>query len=193
MTTHHKFRLAILVVGLAAALPAPARADGFISPFYGRNFGNNDACPNLQQCESKNSSFGAALGAMGDVVGFEEEISFSDKFFGEAPNLDSSVTSFMSNLMVIPKLGPIRPYAVIGLGLIMSRAKLETPAVEISNNNSVGLDYGGGLAIFFGDHLGVRGDLRLFRTLQDLSLFGFTLSDTKLDYARVSGALVLKF
>jgi hypothetical protein len=193
MTTHQKVRLAVLVVGLAVVRPVPARAEGFISPFFGRNFGNNESCPNLERCESKNSSWGVALGAMGDVVGFEEEISFSDQFFGEAPNLDSSVTSFMSNLMVIPKLGPIRPYAVIGLGLIMSRAKLETPAIELTNNNSIALDYGGGLGIFFGDHLGIRGDLRVFRTLQDLSLFGFTVDNTKLDYARVSGALVLKF
>jgi hypothetical protein len=193
MTTHHKLRLALLVVGLASALPAPARAEGFISPFYGRNFGNNDACPNLQRCEGKNNTWGVALGAMGDVVGFEEDISFSDKFFTDAPNVDSSVTSFMSNFMVIPKLGPVRPYAVIGLGLIMSRANLETPQVELTNNNSLALDYGGGLGIFFGDHLGIRGDLRVFRTLQDLSLFGFTVDNTKLDYARVSGALVLKF
>jgi hypothetical protein len=99
----------------------------------------------------------------------------------------------MSNFMVIPKLGPIRPYAVIGLGLIMSRAKLETPDVEVTNNNSLGFDYGGGLGIFFGDHVGIRGDIRVFKTLQDLSLLGFTLRNTKLDSARASGALVFKF
>jgi Outer membrane protein beta-barrel domain len=191
--THQKVRLAILVVGLACALPVPARADGFISPFIGRNFGTETACPNLRDCEGKNSAWGVALGAMGDVVGFEEDINFSNNFLGDAPNFESSVTSFMSNLMVIPKLGPIRPYAVIGLGLIMSRAKLQTPNVEISNNNNIGFDYGGGLAIFFGDHVGIRGDLRVFKTLQDLSVLGFTLGDARLNYARASGALVLKF
>jgi opacity protein-like surface antigen len=191
--THQKVRLAILVVGLACALPAPARADGFISPFIGRNFGTETACPNLRDCEGKNSAWGVALGAMGDVVGFEEDINFSNNFLGDAPNFESSVTSFMSNLMVIPKLGPIRPYAVIGLGLIMSRAKLQTPDIEISNNNNIGFDYGGGLAIFFGDHVGIRGDLRVFKTLQDLSVLGFTLGDARLNYARASGALVLKF
>jgi hypothetical protein len=193
MTRHQTFRLAILVVGLAAALPVPARADGFISPFAGRNFGTETACPNLRDCEGKNSAWGVALGAMGDVVGFEEDINFSNDFLGNAPNFESKVTSFMSNLMVIPKLGPVRPYAVIGLGLIMSRAKITTPEVELSNNNSIGFDYGGGLAIFFGDHLGIRGDLRVFRTLQDLSVLGITLSDSKLAYSRASGALIIKF
>jgi hypothetical protein len=193
MTTYHKLRLAVLVVGLAAALPAPARADGFISPFIGRNFGVDTACPNLRDCKDGNSAWGVALGAMGDVVGFEEDINFSDNILGEAPNFNSKVTSFMSNFMVIPKLGPIRPYAVIGLGLIMSRASLDLPSVEVSNNNSIGFDYGGGLGIFFGDHVGIRGDLRMFRTLQDLSVLGITLSDSKLAFARASGALVLKF
>lgn len=193
MTTHQTCRLAILVVGLAAVLPAPARADGFISPFVGRNFGTNSACPSLTNCEDKKLTVGVALGAMGNVIGFEEDISLSDKFLGEASNLDSSVASFMSNLMLVPKIGPFRPYGVIGLGLIISRATLDTPAVVISHNNSLGLDFGGGLAIFFGEHVGIRGDIREFRTLQDLEFLGFTLSDTKLQWGRGSAALVFKF
>src|SRR6201999_3208984 len=141
------------------ALPAPARADGFISPFIGRNIGTEDACPSLRDCHKDNNAWGVAVGVMGDVIGFEEDINFSNKFFGDAPNLDSRVTSFMSNFMIIPKFGPVRPYAVGGLGVIMSRARLETPSVLISENNNLGYDFGGGLAILFGDHIGVRADV----------------------------------
>lgn len=193
MTTHHTLRLGILVVGLFAAWPSPARADGFISPFVGRNFGTDSACPSLKDCQNKNLALGVAFGVMGNVLGFEEDISIADKFFGEAPNLDSSAVSLMSNLMFIPKIGPIRPYGVIGLGLVLTRSMLQTPAIVISDNNSLGFDIGAGLAIFFGEHVGVRGDIRAFRTLQDLTILGFTLSDTKLQYGRVSAALVFKF
>jgi opacity protein-like surface antigen len=193
MTTHDTFRLVILVAGLAAAVPAPARADGFISPFVGRNFGTDSACPSLTNCENHTLTVGASFGVLGNVLGFEEDISLSDKFFGDAPNLDSSVVSLMSNLMFIPKLGPVRPYGLIGLGLFISRASLKTPALVISHNNNLGFDVGAGLAIFFGEHVGVRGDIRLFRTLQDLQVLGFTLSNTRLQYGRGSAALVFKF
>jgi len=193
MNRHHLLRVAIFVVGLAAALPSPARADGFISPFIGRNVGVDSACPNLRNCETKNNTWGVAIGSMGNVFGFEEDINFSNNFLGEAPNFDSKVTSFMSNLMVIPKFGPVRPYTVAGVGIIMTRASLDAPSVQIADNNLFGYDYGGGLAVFFGDHIGVRAEVRWFRTLQDLAVLGITLSDTKLSYGRTSGALVFKF
>jgi opacity protein-like surface antigen len=193
MTTQQKVRLAILVAGLAAALPAPARADGFISPFAGRNFGTDSACPSLSNCERKNTVLGVSFGVMGDLLGFEEEVSIADKFFGDAPNLDSSAVTLMSNLMFVPKIGPVRPYGVVGLGLVLTRATLKTPAVVVSDNNNLGFDIGGGLAIFFGEHVGIRGDIRAFRTLQDLSVFGFTLSNTKLEFGRVNAAVIFKF
>ena len=47
--------------------------------------------------------------------------------------------------------------------------------------------------IFLGSHFGVRGDIRYVHAFQDLTVQGFTLSNTKLNYGRASGGLVLKF
>ena len=43
----------------------------------------------------------------------------------------------------------------------------------------------------FGDHLGVRVDVRLFRTMQDVNLLIFT--GQKLEFWRASAGLVLGF
>ena len=99
----------------------------------------------------------------------------------------------MSNLMIAPAIGPVRPYALAGAGLIKTHVELTPSNLLTSDNNNVGWDVGGGLMTFFGHHVGVRGDIRYLHSFQDLKALGFTLSDTKLDFGRASTALVLKF
>ena len=50
------------------------------------------------------------------------------------------------------------------------------------------------MLIFFGSHVGIRGDLRYFRTFGDVEFGPIELSDTDaVDYARASLGLVLRF
>jgi len=65
--------------------------------------------------------------------------------------------------------------------------------VITTDNNNAGWDVGGGLIVFFGNHVGLRGDIRYTHAFQDLTVLGFTLSDTKLDFGRATAGLVLKF
>ena len=55
----------------------------------------------------------------------------------------------------------------------------------------IGWDIGGGLNIFLAHGIGLRGDVRRLRTLQDvtLSLFG----NDKIDFWRASAGLVFRF
>jgi opacity protein-like surface antigen len=99
----------------------------------------------------------------------------------------------MSNAMIIPRIGPVRPYALAGLGLIKTHVEFTPSRVLSSTNNNLGWDAGGGIAAFFGAHAGVRGDIRYFHAFQDLKALGFTLSDTKLDFGRASVGLILAF
>src|SRR5438477_7876558 len=107
-----------LVLALPLALPSQARAEGFISPLIGFNFGGDAACPAVQGCEDKRMNFGVALGATGNIFGFEEEFGYARDFFGSAPTLKSSVLTVMSSVMLAPKIGPVRPYFLTGVGLI---------------------------------------------------------------------------
>lgn len=193
---HHLFRSLVLTVLTSAAfacLPADARAQGFISPFVGFDFGGDSGCATATDCEDKNSNIGVAFGTMGSVFGFEAELGYARDFFGETPGTASNVLTFTTNLMIGPRIGPVRPYVVGGLGLIKSRVELTAPSLLETNNNSLGWDMGGGVMVLFGEHIGVRGDLRWFATFEDLSLLGFNLSDEKLNFQRAAAALVLAF
>jgi hypothetical protein len=61
---------------------------------------------------------------VGSVAGFEEELAYAKNFFGSAPGLDSSILTLMSNVMIAPKIGPVRPYGLVGLGLTVSNTKV---------------------------------------------------------------------
>jgi opacity protein-like surface antigen len=180
-----------LIIMLAAA--ATARAEGFISPLIGFNFGGDSGCPTIGDCEDKRANFGVGIGSMGSVLGFEAEFAYAKDFFGEAPSYSSSVATVMANAMIVPNLGPVRPYATIGMGLIKANVEATPDSLLSSENNDFGWNIGGGAFIFFGPHVGVRGDVRYFHSFEEFELLGQPLSDTKLDFGRVSGAFVLKW
>jgi len=183
----------VLTLVLAGANASPAAAQGFISPFIGFNFGGDSGCPNISNCQDKHVNLGVAFGSLGSVFGVEAEFAYAPDFFGETPGVSSSVLSFMGNVMLAPKFGPLQPYGLAGLGLLKTHTELTAAALLESNNNHFGWDVGGGIMLFAGDHLGVRGDVRYFHAFQDLEILGFPIADAKLDYGRASAALVLKF
>src|SRR5437762_2942198 len=189
-------RKSVLVLAFAciAGLPARARAEGFISPLIGFNFGGDAACPSVQGCEDKRLNFGLALGAAGSVFGFEEEFAYASTFFGSAPTLKSSVLTVMSNVMLAPKVGPVRPYFLTGAGLIKTHVDLTAASILTTDDNNFGWDIGGGVIITVMPHVGIRGDIRYFHTFQDLTIRGFSLgTSAKLDYGRAAAAVNFTF
>jgi opacity protein-like surface antigen len=192
-STERWLRLGVLAIGIAIGTATPARAQGFISPLIGLDFGGDAQCPNLTGCQDKKVNASVSFGAMGNLLGFEEEIAYAPDFFGSAAGLSSSVLTVMSNVMVVPKCGPVRPYVEGGIGLIKTHVDLTTTSVFTTSNNGLGWDVGGGVMGFIGDHVGLRGDLRYVHAFKDLTVLGFTLSNAKLNYGRASVGVVLKF
>jgi hypothetical protein len=182
-----------LAIGIIIGTATQTRAQGFISPLIGYDFGGDAGCPNLSNCQDTKINISVSFGAMGNVLGFEEEVAYAPNFFGDAPGLSSSVLTLMSNVMLVPKIGPVRPYVLAGIGLIKSHVALTTASVLTTDNNHLGWDIGGGLMGFVGGHFGVRGDLRYVHAFQDLTVLGFTLGDSTLNYGRASAGVVLKF
>jgi opacity protein-like surface antigen len=183
----------LFIAGVVAAAPGDAHAQGFIAPFVGFAFGGDAGCQTAGDCEDKNNNIGVAIGTLGDVVGFETDIGYARDFFGEAPGLSSNVLTVMSNLLIVPKVGPVRPYVLGGVGLIKTRVELTSISLLETSNNNFGWSLGGGIMVFFGNHIGLRGDLRKFSSFQERSILGFTLSNEKLSFQRASAALVLAF
>ena len=174
----------------------PAQAQGFISPFFGYNFGGDAGCPEVLNCDDKRLDYGVSFGALGPIVGFEAEFGYTNNFFGETSNQSSNVLTFMGNFMLAPKLGPIQPYGVAGLGLI--RTSVEGAGTS-NDQNQWGWDLGGGLMVFFGRHFGLRGDIRYYHSFQILDFVNLpflpvlSLNGQKLDYGRAAAGVVFKF
>jgi len=185
----------VLLGGVACWLgrAAPVRAEGFISPLIGFDFGGDASCPQITNCSGSQLNVGGALGVMGSLLGFEEEIAYAPDFFGNAPGLSSSVLTLMSNAMVVPKIGPVRPYVLAGIGLIKTHVQFTPSSVLTTNDTDLGWDIGGGAMVEVAPHVAVRGDLRYFHAVQSLNLVLFTVTSPQLDFGRASVAVVLTF
>ena len=193
MTLRRTFVLALL---LGAAAPAPARADGMFIPFIGVNFGGaTGRQPISDAIESERLDWGASLAWMGaGVLGFEADFGYSPDFFGRSDAGGSSVLTAMGNVLIGVPLGGqtgfgIRPYGLAGLGVVQSKIDSGLDETKAAWN------FGGGVMLFFGTHVGLRGDLRYIRTVGRLD-FDFTNGierSRRLDFGRASAGLILRF
>jgi hypothetical protein len=188
-----RFPVLGLTLLLFAAGAAPARADVFISPFAGITFGSDPACPSLTVCEEERASIGAAVGSIGNVLGFEIEASYTENFFGRGPGFESNVLTLMSSIVLVPKVGPLRPYALAGVGLVSTQLSSAPLNIRDLDSNNLAWNLGGGLMVLFGEHIGIRGDVRAIELFQDLEFLGFPIEDTKLNFGRANVGLVLRF
>ena len=170
-----------LMIGALALLLAPANASAqswFFSPFVGGNFGGNadfGDFPDADDEVERRMDFGATLGWNPNVVGFEIDLGWSPNFFEDTAGDrnfefgDSNVTTIMGNVLFsAPPGSGFRPYGSAGLGLI--RANVSASDASFFNDlstNDLGVNIGGGINAQFNDNVGIRGDLRYFRSLQD--------------------------
>ena len=176
--------------------PAAARADGMIIPFVGINFGGNSGKELSDAIDAKRFDWGASFAYMGaGVLGIEGDIGYSPDFFGKTDIGGSSVLTATGNLLLgIPIGGQhgvgVRPYALVGLGVIRSKVDAFGDVLSLDDSKAA-WDFGGGVMFFFGTHVGVRGDLRYFRTFGDVDFL--TPEPKSLDFARGSAGLILRF
>jgi opacity protein-like surface antigen len=178
-----KLVLAFAVATVATVMsPSRASADWMFTPFVGGNFGGNANFGDFNTFDDeveRRMNFGASLGWMGaGIAGFELDFGFAPNFFqdttGDADFAfgDSNVTTMMANLIIGAPLGGttgkgVRPYGTAGLGLIRSRVDSGTTLFNDLTTNDLGFNVGAGLQGFFNDHVGMRGDIRYMRSLQD--------------------------
>ena len=187
-----------LIAVASVVSPRAASADWVLTPFVGWNF-NGSADVNGAGGESVNNKFehkidyGASLAAMGaGAVGFEVDFGYSPNFFQTNTGADgfdlasnSNVTTLTANAIVgIPiggqRGGSVRPYVVGGVGLIRSNVGDVGDLFDAQSKNDFGFDVGGGVMGFFNSNVGLRGDVRYFRSFRGSnsdSLTGLALSD----------------
>ena len=199
---------ASIFVVVSAAAPRPASADWTLTPFIGWNFGGSadinagSASSNASGTFERKIDYGASLAVMGKgAVGFEVDFGYSPNFFETSTppsgffkfTPDSNVTTLTGNVIVGAHGGPIRPYVVGGVGLIRTKLQDFGQLISVNSKNDFGMDVGGGLTGFFAGNVGVRGDVRYFRSFRGTpdNASGITLGDFK--FWRASLGLSLKF
>ena len=188
---------------ITAAAPRQAAADWLFTPFIGSTFGGSANVGGegeaFKNDFERKLNWGASLTG-GGPVGFEVDFSYSPNFFGVSDTSsginftgDGNVTTLTGNLRIGASAGPVRPYVVGGGGLI--RSKVDDPAQFFSNpsTSDVGIDLGGGVIGFFSDNVGIRGDLRYFRSLQNKDVNGVDLALGDFRFWRGTVGITFKF
>lgn len=195
------------LLSLAVAAASPAGADVLFTPFIGSNLtGTVSTDFGAFTSDTARTNFGASLARMGGgVFGVEADVGYSPRFFGtnvQVAGLPVSVVknnvfTGMINLTAgIPIQGHggtgIRPYAVGGIGLIHQQLEFAAGLVDYSSND-LGYDIGGGVMVFFGQHVGIRGDLRYFRATGGNPITGLVnLDPGDFNFTRASVGVTLR-
>jgi hypothetical protein len=174
-----RFTAAALFAVFLLAPAAPARADIVLTPYVGSLFGGD--------LSGNRAAYGASAAFMGGgIFGAEFGFNYAPQFVAAGvSNEDVAQMSLMGNLIVgIPmgssdQPGHVRPYITGGAGLFRVTSQ-ESQFFDRVNSNDFAVNFGGGLMAFFNEHVGIRGDIRYFRTLTDSNSGGgvnFDLGD----------------
>lgn len=171
-------KLFIITALAVALLPSSAFAQSwFFSPFIGGNFGGSASFGAFDDGDDeveRRLDFGGTLGWNPNVLGFEVDFGYSPNFFEDTTGDrdfefgDSNVTTLMGNVLLSARPGTgIRPYASGGLGLMRANVDSAGGLFNDLSTNELGVNLGAGLNGHFSDRVGLRGDIRYFRSLQD--------------------------
>jgi hypothetical protein len=157
--------LKILILAAAAALvwaPTPARADSWVAPFAGVDFGSTANT-------NGRGAYGVDIGGMGaGIIGGEVDFGWIPHFFGDTGTFGGNYElNVHGNVIVgIPIGGTsgagIRPYATAGVGWTRTSIENINGLASIKNDDP-GFNLGVGAMGFFNDRVGLRGDVRYFR------------------------------
>jgi len=211
MSVRKQLLTAVIATAAIAAAPRPASADWTITPFVGWNTGGSadvngsDGTTRTSKFEHK-VDYGVSIAGMGKgAFGFEFDLGYSPNFFETANTNadgfnftnDSNVLTMTGNLIVGVPIGghggSIRPYAVGGVGLIRSNVQDLGGVFDVKSKNDFGFDLGGGAMGFFGQNVGVRGDIRYFRSFAGSSDNVTGLSLSNFNFWRASAGVTFKF
>ena len=166
----------ILAGALVMSAPSTASAEWLLTPFAGMNWGGSATFGDVGDFDDefeKRGNFGLSF-AMGEgTAGFEVDFGWAPNFFenttgtGDFEFGDNNVTTLMANLTLGMHSGAgIRPYALGGIGILKTRAQHARDLFDVARTDW-GFNVGGGVMGFFSDSVGLRADIRYFRSLQD--------------------------
>jgi hypothetical protein len=178
----------LIAAALLVAVAGAAHAEILLTPYYGTSFGGTS--------NENSPTYGGAVGFLaGGWLGAEAEYGYVKDFFGTssagAGLRQNEVQSISGSLLLGVNLGPLRPYLAVGLSYIGANLASQ-PGLAALDDAAAGYNAGGGLFIWLGKHVGLRGDVRYFRTFEAVGTDS-ALGLEKLDFWRGIGGLTLRF
>jgi opacity protein-like surface antigen len=158
---------------LSIVLPAPARADWLLTPFFGVKFAGETSIVDLEQAAGQTTStFGVSVARLGDgLFGAEAEFAYTPGYF-DRDGLDfvssNSVVDLSGNLILAlpPDFtgGGLRPYFTVGLGLIHAEA-VDFQLTFRVRRTMPAITLGTGATGLLTNRVGVRFDVRYLRSV----------------------------
>lgn len=188
---------------LVVALPRAARADFFVIPFAGMKFGGTTTIVDLELAAGKKKLVlgVAALKIDNRVIGFEAEFGNISGYFGNEEEAAAGPLvkpgSYVNDLTgsLVFSLPPgftgggLRPYAVIGAGLIHAETLDYLEVLQVRRTVPA-LNLGIGATGMFTTNVGVRFDVRHLRSLSSDEAIGG--AGRSISYSRFTIGLMLR-
>jgi len=196
--------LPFLAALLLALIPRLVSAQPvLIQPFAGLSFGGQTNIIDLDKATKLSKiTWGGTVTVIGrGVFGVEGDFSYVPGFFERDTEAelvtDSQVVTLMGNVVIATPLSwtglSLRPYFSGGAGLIRTHIQ-DLADIFSSERNLVGIDLGGGLIGFFTERVGVRWDVRYFKSVSDPGdAEDVAYGSASLSFWRANMALVLKY
>ena len=173
-----RLRRALVLIGMLLAGPRAAYADFFVVPLVGMKFGGSTSIVDFEQAAgTRKLVLGIAARKVDDrIIGYEVEFANIAGFF--ANDKVSAITplvkpgSYVNDLTggVVLSLPPgatgggLRPYGVIGAGLIHAQSEDAFDVVKVRRTVAA-FSLGVGAVGMITDNVGVRFDLRHLRSM----------------------------
>jgi opacity protein-like surface antigen len=159
----------------------PAQAQWVVTPYLGGNLAGD--------AEFRRGGPGVSVAHFGKGLGFEFDVERYNHFFkdkdvadlvanncGVGPagepctDLNTDAIGFMGNVVAPIRITGAknwRPFATAGLGVIRSWVTDPSNTVVDTDQNNLAFNFGGGVIYSLSDRIGLRGDVRYFRTFVD--------------------------
>jgi len=193
---HRSVAVTVALAGLLL-VPATVRASTYIAPFVGFNGSpggtpGSATCVGPNGCDARRINWGASIGSTHGVFGVEADISYIPTFFDGDSAAPAGMITIMSNFMLLVPDRTVRPYVVGGIGVMRPHAALDLSgftATEIAG----GVDVGGGVMVQVQKYIGVRSDVRHFRTLSGLAMVPGSTEHEQVNFWRGTVGVVFSF
>lgn len=189
-------RLGALALAAALFLPAPASADWRLAPIVGTTILTETGFVDLDDTASgSHLVFGVSLtGLSSGLFGLEVEATVVPSVFTGHQLVDSSrvLTASASVLAAVPRsVWRIRPYAVVGVGLVRSTSSDAADLLPISSTQP-GFHLGGGVWVPIAKRVALRGDVRFLRTTTGDD-GAFAVHGAFIEMGRITGGVAVIF